>query len=388
MALAHNELTALLRAQIEATGPISFAHFMDVALYHPVHGYYRQASKQIGCQGDFYTSVSVGPLLGQLLAFQFARWLETEPVRGRLPGSVAQTSGTERARFQWVEAGAHDGRLALDILSWVQQLRPELLDKVEYWIIEPSPTRRQVQEQTLKAFSSHVRWLENVSNLPSTGVRGVIFANELLDAFPVWRIGWDASRREWFEWRVAWENDQFVWRHASTTGSPTLTAELANLDWQWPPAELGAVLPQNYTVEICPAARAWWQQAAVRLGQGKLLTFDYGLVADELYVPHRPEGTLRSYQSHRLTSNPLAHPGEQDLTAHVNFSVIRQAGEQAGLQTDCFCSQGAFLTGVLADALADPARFGDLTPAMSRQFHTLTHPEHLGRAFRVLVQSR
>jgi SAM-dependent MidA family methyltransferase len=167
------------------------------------------------------------------------------------------------------------------------------------------------------------------------------------------------------------------------------------------------VLPDGYTIETCPAAEDWWREAANILERGKLMTIDYGLTADELFSPNRRQGTLRAYFRHHASDDLLANVGEQDLTAHVNFPAIQAAGESVGLKTESFQTQSQFLTQILGKALKDK-KFGELvaskrlvspksdgggsedgwTPAQARQFQTLTHPEHLGRAFRVLVQSR
>ncbi len=154
------------------------------------------------------------------------------------------------------------------------------------------------------------------------------------------------------------------------------------------PPEILSVLPDGYTLEVSPAAEEWWRAAAAWLGRGKLVTIDYGLSEGELFSPHRPKGTLRAYRRHHLAEDPLANPGEQDLTAHVNFGVLQRAGEAAGLRTEALVSQARFLTDLAAQAWAEPSSFGPWTARHTRQFQTLTHPEHLGRAFRVLVQSR
>jgi len=124
------------------------------------------------------------------------------------------------------------------------------------------------------------------------------------------------------------------------------------------------------------------------LGRGKLLTLDYGFTADESLAPERKDGTLRGYRGHRLSSDVLADPGGQDITAHVNFTVLKAAGESAGLRTEGFMTQAQFLTRIATQILGSEGLFGEWTGQRTRQFQTLTHPEHLGRAFRVLVQGR
>ena len=154
------------------------------------------------------------------------------------------------------------------------------------------------------------------------------------------------------------------------------------------PSELESVLPDGFTIEISPAAQTWWREAACTLRRGKLLTFDYGLSREEFWLPERREGTLRAYRDHQLLADALTNPGEQDITAHVNFAEIRVAGQSAGLKTEAFLTQSKFLTDIASRAWEGGSGFGEWTPQRTRQFQTLTHPDHLGRSFRVLIQSR
>lgn len=345
-----------------------FARFMELALYCPVCGYYEKEEDTIGRRGDYFTSVSVGSLFGELLAFQFAEWLG------------------EEGAGQIVEAGAHDGRLAQDISSWLRQYRPGIFARLEYWIVEPSGRRRERQRKTLGGFG-HVRWAEDFARLPvvaqGNGVRRVIFANELLDALPVHRLGWDAKRRTWFEWGVGVSDERLVWER--TKNGCAVEEAFPGIEV---PADLLAVLPEGFVIELCPAARNWWREAAQALTRGKLLTIDYGLTTEELLVPERKEGTLRAYHRHRASSDVLAHPGAQDITAHVDFSALQKAGESTGLQTEALVTQSQFLTRIAEQFWQHEPALGKWDAARMRQFQTLTHPEHLGRAFRVLVQSR
>ncbi|HEX3889497.1 MAG TPA: SAM-dependent methyltransferase [Verrucomicrobiae bacterium] len=352
----------IIRREIAERGALTFERFMEFALYAPGCGYYETEKDNVGRRGDFYTSVSVGNLFGELLAFQFAEWLETE-IKSRKP------------EVKIIEAGAHDGKLAKDILGWLQSHRTDLFSQIEYFIIEPSARRQEWQRETLKEFALRVHWLSRFNNPAIQRFNGIIFSNELLDAFPVRRLGWDAKNKKWFEWGVAVENGKFVW------------AKIQNPESRIQNPELEAILPDNYTVEISPAAENWWREAASVLENGKLLAIDYGLTDDELFSPARTRGTLRAYSRHHLTDDILANAGGQDLTAHVNFSAIQKAGEKTGLKTEVFSTQTKFLAKILEKTLKDKS-FGEWTPARTRQFQTLTHPEHLGRAFRVLVQSR
>ncbi len=353
-----------IREEICKKGVLTFARFMELALYCPESGYYETDMAKVGRGGDFITSVSVGKLFGELLAFQFAEWLEA--------------SG-DPAKWILVEAGAHDGRLAGDVLAWFRDHRPERFRELKYWILEPSLNRQRWQQSTLKDFAANVRWAADFAQLTEANegekINGVIFSNELLDAFPVHRYGWDKARGQWFEWGVGLQDDQWAW------------ARLDSRDFHPAVPELLAVLPDGYTVETSPAAVSWWREAAGRLGHGRLLTIDYGLTAEEKFSPSRIQGTLRAYSRHRVSDDLLADPGRQDLTAHVDFSALQANGEALGLTTESFCTQAKFLTTILARVEAAGA-LGVWDQFRSRQFQTLTHPEHFGRAFRVLVQKR
>jgi SAM-dependent MidA family methyltransferase len=356
----------IIKKEIADNGPISFARFMELALYCPDFGYYDQPMKSPGRKGDFYTSVSVGGLFGQLLACQSAAWLEELP-----PG-----------QRQIVEAGAHNGQLASDILTWLRANRPAVLDSTEYWILEPSRNRRRSQEEKLGEFRDRVHWFESWVTVPAQ-VRGVVFGNELLDAMPVRRWGWDAARRIWLEWGVGTKGDKLTWTKLDNGHlSPRETPVFGEL-----PESLLDVLPNGFMTEDSPTGAQWWREAARALDHGKLMTLDYGLTREEFFTPERSNGTLRAYYRHHQTEDVLSRPGEQDITSHVNFSAIQNVGEAAGLRTNAFITQSKFLTGILEQA-GQNSFFMGWSANQTRQFQTLTHPEHLGRNFRVLVQSQ
>jgi SAM-dependent MidA family methyltransferase len=354
-----------IREEIRQSGAISFARFMELALYCPETGYYERNQDNVGRAGDFITSVSTGSLFGELLAFQFSSWLEELK--------------TKNSKLKIIEAGAHDGKLAADILHWLKNFQPGLFSEIEYLILEPSATRQRWQRATLKDFPN-VRWLENFENLKlktkNSKLAGIFFSNELLDAFPVRRFGWDAEKKNWFEFGVTLEAENFAWCKIQPSPSSILNFPSSLLD----------VLPDGYIVESSPAAENWWREAAGILAHGKLMAIDYGFAAEEQISPARTAGTLRAYFKHQASHDLLANPGGQDLTAHVNFSAIQQTGEAAGLATENFCTQPQFLTRIL-DAAVKKNHFTPFDAKQIRQFQTLTHPDHLGRAFRVLVQS-
>jgi SAM-dependent MidA family methyltransferase len=275
---------------------------------------------------------------------------------------------------------------------------------MEYWIVEPSEVRQRWQQRKLAELGNKVRWERDLASMdkrtfpdarvrPSVGLRGIIFCNELLDAMPVHLRGWDAKARVWFEWGVTSQAGLFRWTRIDEEGawgggqqtSASLSISHLRMHIQ---SELQEVLPNGFTTELSPAADQWWREAATALECGKLVTIDYGLTAEEILMPERKEGTLRGYHCHRLARDVLANPGQQDITAQVNFTAIRAVGESAGLRTDAFLTQAQFLTSIAARAWKDEGSFGKWTSERTRQFQTLTHPEHLGRSFRVLVQER
>jgi SAM-dependent MidA family methyltransferase len=358
------ELNEIICAEIRAAGAISFARFMELALYHPRHGYYERNLKQTGRQGDFFTSVSVGSLYGEFLGFEFAR---------RFP----RLSGD---KWSLIEAGAHDGNLALDILNYLKEFQKETFCGIQYLIIEPSKARTEEQHRTLAPHRGKVRWVGSWDEVAD--FRGICFSNELLDAMPVHVFRWEAARRDWTEWGVAHAGEAFRWQPLSRE-NPNARRLLARL-----PEGLLNVLPDQFTVEICPGAVSWWLQAAHRLQEGWLFTADYGLLQDDFFAPHRSRGTLRSYSRHRVSANLLESVGEQDLTAHVNFSLLIAAGESAGLKTEEFVQQGIFLKTILEEIERRSGQFPLWTAMRYRQLTSLVHPEHLGRAFKVLVQGR
>jgi SAM-dependent MidA family methyltransferase len=381
-----NKVVEKIRGEINALGTMSFERFMELALYCPDCGYYEKIEDRIGQRGDFYTSVCVGPLFGQLLAAKFGDWLQGGILTTN-SGHTASTvgSGTE---LQITEAGAHDGRLARDILAWLCAHRPDLFKRLRYSVIEPSTNRRSAQERMLEEFQSRVCWFSNLQELrrasPSGSYYGVIFSNELLDAMPLRNYRWEARRATWFEWGVACDGERFCWAPMVESAAPFSLGSSADDGLNL--TRLSASLPDGFAVEISAAAVQWWRDAARCLDRGWLLTLDYGLKVEELFSPSRVRGTLRAYRQHRLVQDVLAEPGEQDITAHVNFSSLQTAGTEEGLQSQEFTSQEKFLTSAATILWRESNDRWD--SKSTRQFQTLTHPDHLGRTFQVLVQSR
>ena len=349
-------LTEILRDRIARAGSIPFRDFMDAALYHPEHGYYASGRARIGRGGDFFTSVSTGPLFGALLARQFAEmW----------------TRLGEPAEFTLVEQGAHCGEFARDVLTALHEKAPACFAATRYHIIEPSEHLRVAQSETLGEFvAEKIQWFPTVDALPT--FTGVHFSNELPDAFPVHAVAWDGSA--WRENHVAIEGERFIFIEREITSAP-LRAALAKL----PP------VPAGYRTEINLAALEWIGALAARLTRGFALVIDYGFSRAEYYRPERTTGTLTGYAQHRRVEDVLAAPGDTDLTAHVDFTALAERARDAGLRVAGFTDQHHFI--VALGALHFPANIPDTADSRRelRAFKTLMHPQMMGRSFQVLA---
>ncbi|HEX4265994.1 MAG TPA: SAM-dependent methyltransferase, partial [Verrucomicrobiae bacterium] len=234
-----SEIAEKIAAEIGRTGTIPFVRFMEIALYCPDYGFYEKEKDNIGRRGDFFTSVSVGGLFGELLAFQFAEWLE-----------IGQD-----ADIRIVEAGAHNGQLAADILGWMRERRENIFGRLKYYIVEPSARRWQWQQAKLQEFPETVVWIPEISALAKTSApaQTIIFSNELMDSMPVHRLGWDAKAKRWFEWGVALKDGHFAWSRMGDAEN-----HASRFTFHTPEFEsLLNILPDGYIIEVCPAAETW-----------------------------------------------------------------------------------------------------------------------------------
>jgi SAM-dependent MidA family methyltransferase len=348
-------LETLIRRKIETTGPLPFPAFMEEALYHPEMGYYARETRQVGRAGDFYTSVSVGPLFGKLLARRFLQWWE---------------NAESPEEWRVIETGAHDGTLAADILAELQSLSSAAFAALEYAIPEPLPRLQAAQRETLAAFPA-VRFLNSPASLADEPLPGIAFGNEVLDALPFHLVEWRDGR--WHECLVAMENDRFVWKSDEHPLAATLQLALG---------ELGSAFPDGYRTEVRTCFPAFFQPLLAALSSGLLIWPDYGYEHDDYYHPDRTTGTLRTFSKHRAAEDPLATPGEIDITAHVDFTAATQAAESLGCRPLAFRTQSSWLTALAREWLL--AQEGKPDPAGLRQFQTLTHPGHLGTRFHIL----
>ena len=367
-------LIELIRETIRIRGPVSFAWFMEQALYHPRQGYYGSGRCMIGRSGDYFTSVSVGPLFGELLAAQF---VEMWKALGR------------PAEFTIVEQGAHHGELAGDILAAVEKMRPEFFSALRYRIIEPFPVLRERQTQALSSLETKVEWRNSLENLePFVGAH---FSNELFDAFPVHLIcsrgpvcHADAKRRRaaranesnWNEKLVDWQGDEFIFIERPIN-DPALLRHVRRLPSR----------PIGYTTEVSLAAFELVEAISQRLERGFMLAVDYGYSREEYYATQRTTGTLQCRIQHRVVSSPFNEIGYADITTHVNWTSVAELAEECGMHMNGFTDQHHFIAGIISDLLRD--EFSEnADPKKRRVLQTLLHPDFLGAAFQFLALAK
>ena len=348
-------LAALIAAEIEqAGGWISFARYMEMALYAPGLGYYSGGARKFGPAGDFVTAPELSPLFAQTLAAQ------VEPV---LAASAPHI----------LEAGAGSGALAVDLLLELER-RGALPER--YDILELSGELRARQQEAVARGAPHlagrVAWLDA---LPDT-FSGVVVANELLDALPVNIVAWREDGL--FERGVALEDGGFAWQERPASGA--LLAVSQGLTFVRPP----------YVSEIALAARAWVAEWGRILRQGALLLIDYGFPQREVYHPQRAEGTLMCHYRHHAHGDPFWLPSLNDITAHVDFTAVAEAGHDAGLDVLGYTSQAQFLLNCgLAQLLEQRQEDGAVAyAALASGAQKLISPAEMGELFKVLAMGR
>jgi SAM-dependent MidA family methyltransferase len=358
-------LAASLAEHIRAWGPITFAKYMDACLYDPQHGYYTRAEQLP--RRDYFTSVDASPIFGRLLARQFQEmWVQLE----------------KPAEFLLVELGAGSGTLGAQILDFSAESFPEFYSALQFVAVERSAARRAAISATAGRLAKHLaagRFAAG-SEMPAQIPCGCIFSNEFFDALPVHRLVREGNElREIYVGLGA----NGLCEQVGALSASALAEYLS---------EEGIVLQEWQLAEINLEACAWIKQVGARLARGFVLSVDYGHQAEELYDHRHMRGTLLAYEKHRASEKFFRAPGEQDLTAHVNFSALAAHGSQAGLQRTGFTSQSNFLLG-----LARHSDFADLqSPTMTESqqtrarllFKTLIYPEGMGETFQVLIQHK
>ncbi|MDH3620007.1 MAG: SAM-dependent methyltransferase [Gammaproteobacteria bacterium] len=356
---AHSaKVAAFIRDQIEAAGgSISFAEYMQHALYAPGLGYYTAGSTKFGEAGDFVTAPEVSPVFGGVLARQCAEVLA--PIEN---GEI-------------LEYGAGSGRLAVDVLAALRRL--DALPSA-YRILEVSADLRERQEALLRQHVPDLMPLVTWLDSPPVGLRGVILANEVLDALPVERFVRRAT--DIMQQRVEMAGQDFRFTEGLAPSHLGGTVEAIE-------GELGTRFPDGYTSEVCLAAPGWIQDLSGAMQEGVAFLLDYGVSRREYYAVERSDGWLRCHFRHHAHNDPLVKPGIQDLTAWVDFTSVAEAAVAAGFEICGYSAQAQFLMAGGLDA--EMRDFREMTLerqlALSGQVKTLTLPGEMGEHFKCMA---
>lgn len=365
MSTGHPELIAVITSEIAATGPIPFVRFMELALYHPQYGYYirnpEPAHERIGWRGDFYTSADVHPILGQALAKQAEQMY-------RLLGQPRP--------FTIVEMGAGKGLLAKHIISTCAHRYPSFFQHLRYVLIDRSPAMRELQRRNLASWLDQpnlLEWVDDLVSMAPHSLTGLFFSNELVDSFPVHRVQVTAKGIE--ELWVDYRDGEFVERLLPLS-SDTLAHRLRRVSADW---------PEGYRTEVNLRASDWMKDVAQHLGRGFVLTIDYGHTAQDLYRSDRKHGTFLCYFQHSMNEEPFLRVGEQDMTAHVDFSSLAVTGEEQKLRTTGFTNQMSFLMGLGVEQMI--SELEQDSPQLKAAIHLL-RPNGMGTTFKILIQHK
>ncbi|HEY0827190.1 MAG TPA: SAM-dependent methyltransferase [Bacilli bacterium] len=347
---------------------ISFRDFMDCCLYHDPYGYYMNSRTKVGKEGDFYTSSAIGNIMGEILAKYMVDLFEQDPKQKKL--------------LSIVEWGGGTGRLAGQILDELKHKFPAHYAILDYTIIEQSPFHKTLQRELLIEHESRVcfkspdEWFESGSKEGS-----MILSNELLDAFPVHRLQF--IHHCLHEIYVVWDEQHQAFREK------LLPMENEELNQYILAQEL--VLREGQIYEINLAASEWIKQIGDWMKSGHVLTIDYGDVSKEIYAEHRMNGTLMCYRKHQAQDDPYQYIGVQDITAHIDFSALIAAGEQAGFTGYSLQTQKDFLIkGGILDKLQDHPSGDPFHPIAkkNRAIRQILVSDQMSELFKVLVQTR
>jgi SAM-dependent MidA family methyltransferase len=341
--------------KIRSDGPMSFRDFMEMALYSPGEGYYTSAKENFGSRGDYYTSPYLGPVLADMIAKQIEEmWLLLD-----------------KKAFTIVEYGAGTGLLCSQVMSRLKS-NSELYKELNYCIVEKNTCTNPGKELT-KNLGAH--WYSSSTGIPE--ITGCILSNELIDNFPVHQVQMEDQLEEVF---VDYKQNGF--EEVFLPASPALGSYFDEFDIK---------LPRNYRAEINLDSYGWISEVSTKLKKGFVLTIDYGYDCGELYKPSRNKGTLTCYHHHRTNDNPYTNIGEQDITAHVNFTALQQWGIKNGLKNCGYTDQSRFMIGLGIGAhlrkLETEPPYKNLDDAQrSALLHTLMID--MGKKFKVLIQQK
>jgi len=356
--------------QEQKNNRITFYDFMKTTLYEPNLGYYTKDRTKIGKAADFYTSSSVGPVFGKTIANTFVELL----------------SYISDHHYTILEIGGGDGRFARDVLNGIKEKNKSFYEKTTYFMIETSPFHQKIQEEQVKDHFDHMKWVDCLEDIPQP-FEGVIFSNELVDAFPVHMV--QMKNGELQEVFVTWDEEQqkFI----------EILDHVTDLSIDQYFKKQNIELKEEQIAEVNIDAIEWLQSISRFLHKGYLITIDYGYPAEELYASHRQNGSLMCYHKHLANDNPYQNIGDQDITTHVNFSALMDKGEELKLETILFTVQSEFLlnSGILhflqevrPMEMLDKDLFQDEALKINRAIRQLITPGEMGETFKVLIQKK
>jgi SAM-dependent MidA family methyltransferase len=358
-----NPLRQKIEQEISERGPIPFSRYMELCLYDPELGYYSRNAQQFGKAGDFYTSSDVHSVFGRLLARQFEEMWRTLD---------------SPEQIELVELGPGRGLFAQDVLGWSEKKFPEFLQALRYCLIENSPALRKRIKETvgrhIESGKANLATLDCVDGPPVFTVPTIVFANEFFDALPIEIVGTTGSLR------VGVNDGRFI--ETWTQPSPE---ELEFLDRY-------SIHPEPHErVEVNLAAQQYMNGIAARIERGFLVAIDYGYTREE-QLAGRHRGTLKAIRQHSVSENPYEAPGEQDITADVNFTALAAAAEKHGMQAHRLVTQSQFLMGIgeanqFADAFED-CLLPQERAKVALQLKHLVTPAGMGESFQVLIASK
>lgn len=359
-----NALEQAIVSKIRRNGAMTFASFMEMALYHRGLGYYATPHRTIGGKGDFFTSPHLHPVFGAVLA----------KVLMEMWHAMGQPTV-----FHLVEMGAGAGYLGKDILDYLhhgghgKEEKRGLLASLNFFIVEPYGHFREKQQENLGSFADQIQWIESPEALPPD-LAGCVFSNELLDAFPVHLVVMGDALQEVY---VDLDGGRLI-EKKQPVSCKELTEYVDAFDLRF---------HRGYRTEINLRMRPWLSEISQRLSHGFLLTIDYGYSAQEYYNEKRSSGTLLCYHQHQLNENPYAHIGDQDITAHVNFSALKKWGQELGLKPLGYAPQGAFLTAAGMDE-AITELYADSPDYLSEilKIKGLILPQGMGESHNFMIQ--
>jgi len=360
-----NELTKIIKSIIKETGPITFKKFMGLALYHKKYGYYTAGKRIIGKEGDYYTSPCVHPAFGEVI------------------GNLIQKAHElmEIGNFSIVEIGAEKGLLAQDILDAIKRNNPKVYRDIKYTIVEYSQKPVDQGKTSLKKHSEKISRKSSISELGPNSVSGVLISNELVDSFPFHRAKIENGQLK--EMYIDLEDDNFIeiFDHPSTKEIQDYFQGY-NIEFL-----------EGQEVEINLIADKWLREVSTVFYKGLVITIDYGFLAQELFNPSRLKGTYKCLYKHTISDNPYINIGEQDITAHVDFSNLIRVGESEDLKTTKYTTQGQFLIdwGILdiVERYSTDNKTFDITEQKNvMAIKNLFLPELMGERFKVLIQEK